>query len=57
VLSFVVIVARKSSSFVLFSDWASTTRSPREAERRRIQLPGFTACAEYHKTAGFTRSG
>src|SRR6266403_2816555 len=24
---------------------------------RRIQLPGFTACAEYHKTAGFTRSG
>jgi hypothetical protein len=57
VLSFVVIVAMKSSLFVLFSDCASTTRPPREAERCRIQLPDFTACAEYHKTAGFTRSG
>ena len=27
------------------------------SRRLRVQVPGFTARAEYHKIAGFTRSG
>ena len=38
----------------------STTKCPGVAtdpERHEIQLPGLAARAEFHKTAGFTRSG
>ena len=33
------------------------TFAPGVAERRRLQVPGFIARADNHKTAGFTRSG
>ena len=44
---------RPAADFLRMCFVASLTS---EVVGRRFQLPGFTACAEYHKTAGFRRS-
>ena len=51
--SFNIIARIRSASMVA----PKLRASPPPSMRMFSQIPGFTACAEYHKTAGFTRSG